>query len=269
MEVYIEYALIQNFIIDALLLWLSLRISKQPIHIKKILLASGIGSIFALFSPLLPIPDFFAFLLKFAFGFFLCFLSTNPPNKGGRYALSCVFFFSLTFLFGGALMALYQVFQLDYALQNGYLVETIPLSLILCTAIIFSIFTLKWAKKLYFDRKIRHFYYFCELSSKTKPLPAIGFLDSGNLARFKNLPVCFLSPELALKLIDTGQVFDEMQISTLNGKKKIKIFKGPTLKIYFENDKHIVKEPYFSPSPALKGRDYQLILSPLFFDENT
>lgn len=266
MEVYIEYAFLQNFIIDALLLWLALNISKQPISYKRIALSALCGAAFALLFPLLNLSKVFAFFLKFSFGFLLCLLATKPKNAGGMVALSFVFFFGLTFLFGGALIALYQIFELDHSIENGYIVESAPLSLVLCGIIVLAVFTLKWAKKLYFDRKIRRFYYSCELFSQTKCIKAVGFLDSGNLASFHSIPVCFLSPEMVFELIDTGQVFDEMQISTLNGVKKIKIFKGPILKIYFENSEHIVKELYFSSEPSLKGRNYQMILSPLLFD---
>ena len=269
MEVYIEYAFLQNFIIDCLLLYLTLNISKQPISCKRIFLSAFIGAVFALVFPLLSLSNVLAFFIKFSFGFLLCLLATKPKKQGGRYALSCLFFFCLTFLFGGAIIGLYQIFPLDYAFQNGYLIEKIPLSFILCGVILLAIFTLKWGKRLYFDRKIRCFYYLCELFNGKKTLNAVGFLDSGNLACFDNLPVCFLSPTLFLELIDVGQVFDEMQISTLSGKKKIKIFKSEKMKIYLQSGEHIVKETYFAPSPTLNGKDYQVLLSPLIFDEKS
>ena len=269
MEVYIEYAFLQNFIIDGLLLYLALNLSRQPVCVKGILLSAFLGAVFALLFPLLSLSAFAGFLLKFSFGFLLCRLVTPAKKHGGRYALSCVFFFGLTFLFGGALIALYQILPLEYSLQSGYIVEQIPLSLLLCGIIVLTILVIKWGKKLYFDRKIRRFYYSCQLFSENSQISAIGFLDSGNLASFNGLPVCFLSPELTLELIDAGQVFDEMQISTLNGRNKIKIFKGKQIKIYLNKDEHIVKKAYFSPSPTLKNREYQVLLSPLLFDEKS
>ena len=269
MEIYIEYALLQNFIIDALLLYLALNISKQPISYKRICISALCGAGFALLFPLLSLTKFFAFLLKFSVGAFLPFLATKPKKQGGMYALSFVFFFALTFFFGGALTAFYQIFQLDYSFQNGYIAETQPLSLVLCGCIILSVFTIKITQKLYFERKIRCFYYQCELITPLKTIKAIGFLDSGNLACFSSIPVCFLTPKLLLEVIDTGQVFDEMQITTINGTKKIKIFKGPILKIYFENSEHILKEPYFSSSTSLKNKNYQLLLSPFLLHEKS
>ncbi len=266
MQVYIEYALLQNFIIDALLLCLALTLSKQALSWKRIGISALVGSLFAVAFPLFPLPNFLSYLLKFAFGFLLCLLVVKRKKHGGRYALTCIYFFSLSFLFGGALFAVFAVFQLDYSVQNGYIVESVPISLVLCGIIILAIFTLKWAKKAYFHRKTAHFYYLCEISTPSKNVKAVGFLDSGNTACFLEKPVCFISPALALELIEVGQVFDEMQIMTINGKKKVKLFKAKNLRIYLEKSEHIIEEIYLSPSLALQGRDYEVLLSPYLFE---
>ncbi len=268
MQVYIEYAFLQNFIIDALLLYLTLNISKQEISYKRIFISAFFGALFALVFPLFSLPKPLTFLSKCTCGIVLCFMASPQKCKGGKPVLSIVYFFTFTFLFGGTLIALYQLFNFDYFFSpNGYLIETQPLSFTLCGCILLTLIISKTARFLYFKRKKSNFYYKCEFLSQPSVVKAIGFLDSGNLATFQSFPVCFLSPNLAFKLITEGQVCDEMQIHTLNGTKKIKIFKSPPLKIYLDNGEHILKEIYFSSSVNLKNRDYQVLLSPLLFDE--
>ena len=110
MSVYIEYAFAENFLLDGVLLWLSLRIARCKIVTGKLLLSALLGGVFALVFPLLVLPVFFSYLLKFAVGFLLCMVAfprLKTKNEWGRYALSSACFFSLAFFFGGALTAIF------------------------------------------------------------------------------------------------------------------------------------------------------------------
>ena len=53
MEIYIEYALAENFLLDAMLLWLAMKAAKQEISLWRIVLAAAIGAAFAVAFPLL------------------------------------------------------------------------------------------------------------------------------------------------------------------------------------------------------------------------
>ena len=104
MEIYIEYALAENFLLDAMLLWLSLKAAKQKIIFWRIALASVLGAVFAVVFPLLDVGKAFAYILKFAVGILICLIAVN--GKGiGRYALTALLFFGFSFALGGALLA--------------------------------------------------------------------------------------------------------------------------------------------------------------------
>ena len=119
MEIYIEYALAENFLLDAMLLWLSLKAAKQKIIFWRIALASVLGAVFAVVFPLLDVGKAFAYILKFAVGILICLIAVN--GKGiGRYALTALLFFGFSFALGGALLAVYSAFSIEYGKnENG------------------------------------------------------------------------------------------------------------------------------------------------------
>jgi hypothetical protein len=130
----------------------------------------------------------------------------------------------------------------------------------------FAVGVSKGAKAFYRRRKQARFLYGCELVSGEIALKATGYLDSGNLASFQGVPVCFLTPECFLKLLRVGQGCDEMEIMTVGGVKKIKIFKLDELRIYLEDGANIIKSVYVSPSKHLKGREYDALLNGLLLE---
>ena len=67
-EVYIEYAIVENFILDGLLLYLSFKTVRLPISKPRLLLAALFGSVFAVLFPLLPLSDGYVFAVKYLFG---------------------------------------------------------------------------------------------------------------------------------------------------------------------------------------------------------
>ena len=128
MSVYIEYAFAENFLLDGVLLWLSLRVVKIKIAWKRLCFAAACGGVFALVCPLLTLPLWIGVFLKISVGFLLCMLAfprLKTKNEWGRYALSSVFFFACTFFFGGALTALFPFitplyFALGFGILSGF-----------------------------------------------------------------------------------------------------------------------------------------------------
>ena len=253
MIVYIEYALIENFLIDGGLLLFSLWLLKRRISLVKISLSALLGAGFALLYPLLSLPLFLSCLLKFSVGILLVLLASKKENSIGRYALNALSFFFVCFLFAGFLFAFNDLFS-----SKG---EKISLGGLLGGSVIFSFLLAKFIKKLYFKRKINGFLYDCELFSGNNRLAVKGFLDSGNTASFNGAPVCFLSAKLLLDLIEVGQVCDEMQILTVNGEQKIKIFKIDKLWIYSLNGLNIIEKVYVSPTGNFQNGEYDLLLN--------
>ena len=102
MVVYVEYALIQNFLLDGALLYLSLKGARVAFQRRNLLFAAFLGAVFAIVYPLLVLPEFLKTVLKFAVGALLCLVAfgrVKSKNEWGRYALSCFFFYLFTISF--------------------------------------------------------------------------------------------------------------------------------------------------------------------------
>lgn len=263
MVVYVEYALIQNFLLDGALLYLSLKGARVAFQRRNLLFAAFLGAVFAIVYPLLVLPEFLKTVLKFAVGALLCLLAfgrVKSKNEWGRYALSCFFFYLFTFIFGGFLTALFK--------KGISPVYTVP---------VFAFLTPIFVKAIAFfyqKRAVEKHVYDCCIAYNKRSVRILGFLDSGNFARHKNVPVCFVSPELIYELWGEeilekgrGQVCDEMSVATIAGEKKQKLYKGE-LQMQTKEGKFTLKEVYFSPSANMLSRGYKLLLNSRIFEEN-
>ena len=263
MVVYVEYAFLENFFFDGALLCLALVASKAPFKRWRIVFAAACGSFFAILYPLLSLPTFAALFLKIAVGYLLCLIAVGrvkSKKEWGRYALSSILFFSLTFAFGGALSALQTAFSLSVLPQLAILV-----GFSICCA--FACFLIA---KIYQKRRVHTYIYPCKVFASGREKEMNGYFDSGNLASKNALPVCFLSPDLFYEFFGEkivfcgGQVRDEMQIATMSGEKKIPLFKG---KIEVkEGLKTLKKEVYFALGANMINREYQILLNARIFE---
>lgn len=267
MTVYIEYAFVENFLIDGMLLYLSLRALKVNFTWKKLLFSSLVGAIFALVFPLLSLPLFLAYFLKFSVGFLLCLIAfprIKNKNDVGRYALTCALFFFLSFSLAGAIFALYGNFSFS---ENGYQMKQTPFVFVFCSAIAFLIFVINFVKKLYKRRAVFRYIYDCAILYNQRRVAIFGFLDSGNRATANGAPVCFLSPEIAFEIWESELLspHGEITIQTLGGEKTLPLFSGD-LEIRQDAGIFTRKGVYFAPSAHMVSREYKMLLQANIFD---
>lgn len=266
MEIYIEYALLENFLFDFALLYLAIRAAKVPVCIWRMALSAGVGAVFAVIFPLLILPKTLAYVLKFSVGFLMCvlpFKSLKTKKDRGMYALTSIFFFVFSFFFGGVLSAV----------TRDFFQDSVPQGIVIVGFSLLIAFSVYWIGKLHKKRQIYAFLYDCELIFAEKKVKTQGFWDSGNLAMKDNLPVCFVCPSLFYDVFledifqkERGQVCDEVQIQTLAGKKNVRLYKG---RLAVQRGKELLKrEVYFAPSKNMLSRGYSLLLPSTIFEEN-
>lgn len=258
MEIYIEYAFLENFLFDGVLLVLALDASRTEIRRKRVLIASVLGGVFALAFPLLVLPPICIWILKVSVGALLC-LTAHPPIRTkkdrGRYAMTLAFFYAFTFGFGGALLSL--------SSDRYERVPTVVVMLGFAALVCGSCFLIRILHK---KRRIYPFLRDCILYCGEKRIREQGFVDSGNLARKNGLPVCFVSPDLFYDLFETyslhtdsGQVCDEIQIQTLGGVKKLPTIQGEIEILH--GGKRRRQRVYFSRTQNIVRREYRILLS--------
>ena len=268
MEIYIEYAFLQNFILDGALIWLSCQATKTPLHRGRWAFSALFGAVFAIVYPLLRLPSLLGMVLKISAGLLLCLLavgSLKRKKEWNRYALFTACFFALSFLFGGALNGVTQGSN-----TKGVREVLTPLGFA-----VLSIFCVCLFGKLYKKRTVWRCMYDCAITNGAKAIQLQGFFDSGNTATKRGVPICFVSPEIVYELWGdetlfsdkgTGQVCDEVCITTISGAKKVCVYKGG-LEIKIDGKVRKIKEVYFAPSRNIISREYSMILHSRIFDE--
>ena len=269
MEIYIEYAWLENFLYDGVLLWLAFTAAKVKTRLWKVMLSAAIGAAFALLFPFINLPSFIKMAVKLSVGCLLCLIPYGRlKNKWqwGKYALVSTLFFAFSFGFGGTLLAFYGPLSMSEAQEKEIESVWVFLGFFFLTGLALCL-----VKKLYKRKNIQCQLYVCRLSIGEKYIQTEGFFDSGNLARKNGKPVCFVSPVLLYDLYgaswleEGGQVCDEMTISTLTGERKVPLYAG---EIAVETDGgKCVSQVYFAPSKNMIKREYTVLLNARLLDE--
>lgn len=254
-EIYIELAILENFLIDGALLWLSLYAAKRKIRLGKIVLSAALGAAFAVFFPLFSLPEAVATILKFTTGALLVYVAIS--EKGwGRYAMTTMLFYGFSCAFAGLIFAAAE-FSKDA--KNGFFLSHVSLGGVLGGGVCFCICVVGLAKAVYRRRRLVRLIYPCALVLGERTVQADGFLDSGNRALYNGRPICFLSPDLVFDLLGDEVMREETEIATVGGRKKIKLFQVDRLEIYCGGEKNIINKVYCSPSANIRARDYKMI----------
>jgi hypothetical protein len=254
MTVYIEYVFLENYLLDFLLLRLALRGAKERVKLRRLALGAVIGGVFAVVYPLSNFPKFCQILLKFAVGALMCAVSFGKmknKNAIGRYAFTLILFFVFSFSFAGAL-TFFNAWGLYVFLAFGW-----------CVMIAEGLIKVFYRKKAQKER-----IYACEIIYKRKKIEAFGLYDTGNLARYQNVPVCFVAPDVLYDLLGEdfygkprGQVCDELRICTINGEKRLAVYRG---KILIEKKEKTV---YFAVGAHIVNKAYTVLLNGGIFEE--
>lgn len=252
MTVYIEYAFLQNFLFDGILLYLSLRVAGAKPSYARLILSATLGAVFALVYPFLSLSTALRFCLKTAVALLLtmtAFGRIKTKKDRGRYALSAVFFFVFTFAFGGAI-----------SYFNAYTVWSIFLSFAGLTCI-----SLLVLKGLHRRGVVKRFVYPCEITFQDKTVNTDGFFDSGNGVEKFGVPVCFLTPDLVFDLFEGTEGRETLRIQTLAGEKQTVLYTA-SLKMYDGRRLVFAGEVYFAPSVNMIGKEYKILLNRMLME---
>ena len=189
MTVYIEYVLIDNFIIDYLLLKASLSLSAHSVSRVRLLFCAFLGAIFALFYPLIAINVVLLTAIKLCFGLLLVLLAGKYKTKKDYY-VTAVMFFTYTFITGGAIIGIFNLLGLPYSSEISVALMVIPVYLIFMaiTSVI---------KFLYRQKDIQAYVCDVEISAFGVTKKARGFYDTGNELFDGDNPVIVCNQSLA------------------------------------------------------------------------
>ena len=147
MQVYIEYVIIDNLIIDYLLISLSLRVANVKTNKLRLILSSLLGTIVAVIIPLLNIDNLYMFLIKIFLAVLMCYVAGSYISVK-KYLITLASFFAFTFLSGGVIIAIFYFADVDYYRGYNFNYDSIfPIGFtILIIYILYLLYTLSFKK---------------------------------------------------------------------------------------------------------------------------
>ena len=261
MVVYVEYALLENFLLDGLILYLALKIARGRVRVWRLLLAAAVGAAEAIGFPLLNCTGWCAYLLKILGGILICVLAVSK-GRLKTYLFTTAAFFLITFALGGLLTAAYSFFGVEYEEGNGFLVERAPVALVLAAAGIFAVFLLKFTKYFYRYGKLQRRLAPCVLEHNGRKVKWKGLADSGNLLEFRGEPVCVFSAKAAFALF--GRDLKEagrLEMKTVNGARTVPVFACEKMRVGAREF-----EGVYLAVGDVESKDYQLILHTAYME---
>ena len=261
MTVYIEYVLIDNFVIDYLLLKATFLLTKTDYKNYRLILTALFGAVIALLYPLVNINALFLAALKIAVGVFLLFIS-NRFYSAKRVYINFLVFLSLTFLTGGAIIGVYNILGLSYDTELS--VAVIVVTFYILYRVFFSVIKYLYSKK----SRIRVTFP-CEMILEEKTVKVGGFLDTGNALTHNGKGVIICDKKTFARIMDVKmpKIFT-LQCSTVSGENRLFAFKIQKLKIYIGDEPNIFYNVTVAVGNIKAGDGYDINLHTDFVGEN-
>ena len=266
MEVYIEYAILDNFVMDYLIISLACVGRNKKNGVKKRIISALFGTVFAVYLPILKIAAPFNYICKILVGVLMVFFSGcfyNFINFLYRTAL----FFLVTFMFGGIIYGVASLTGIKYDYINNIYQSKIPLFVWLLLGGIIYLILYKTFGVFYRKKKIFPFLRKCELYADGQKLKTQGFIDSGNGIIFKDFySVCVADSVLADRLnkcgLLQGRFVGKVDFQTASGKSVMKIYELDKIKVFYDEKENIIFKAKIGivESKIKFADDYSLIL---------
>lgn len=280
MTIYIEYVLVDNFTTTYLIGKLSYRLLRLSENRARYIAASVLGTAAAFVYPLLDFNAVLLFFLRIVLWLLLSLILFAGKKK---FFSSALVFLSVTFIFGGAMIAIgYMIYG---NMKSALTLPPFDFPYGLCLVGVYSVYLV--VKKLLEKIKMR-----IETSTGKrrftievldKKFVGEGLVDTGNFLTDRGLPVVILGAKAAGKLLNSDQFakvllgkgenisYDSHYIesTTLTKKQKILIVSNGKIQLYSKDKTNI--NITVSVGISLSLNSYDAILSPqiLYASEET
>ncbi len=261
MTVYIEYVLIDNFIIDYSLLKVALTLTGAPVSKRRLFLCGILGATVAVAFPLLDFNAVLTAVIKLLSGGLLVCLSAKFKSVKQGYKTGAIFLL-LTFAVGGGIMAAFWLFGIDYGKEICTAVVFVPVLLLLK----FSRSTISAIVK---KREISALKKRCELVLKNgEKITGTGFVDTGNGLSFNGAPVIMANKDFATEAFaKCPRKIYKTVYATAGGLAETAVMEIESVTVFSEGSPHIVKRAYLGAAKGRISEDCDFLLNFDFFKE--
>ncbi len=200
MEVYIEFVVLDNLIINYVLLnFVNLTLK---LNAKKylMLLSSCVGMIVAIFLPLLSLHNMVLFIIKLLLGIIMILIIKKQKNIK-QYLLAYLLFLTYTFVLGGMCFGLMFMLNMKTTFSGVILYNfEIPISLFVLLVLFYSKLLFKLIRNIQKKFVYHTFYYDVKITHNNKSVYISAFLDSGNHIEIDNGGVNIINLNAFIKL---------------------------------------------------------------------
>ena len=188
MNVYLEYVVLDNLVVDTLLLWAVALTLRLQYKWWRLVLGGVVGAACAVVSALTS--GFWLYLVKTACLIAMCVTAVGFGKKLFWHILLTV---AYTFVLGGAIIGLFNLFKVDYLSADGQFYQmkvplfvyvlAVALTAFLCYSIVVYVKTARKSAS----------YRVKAVVELDKSYTVDGFCDSGNSLSHDGVPVCFVT----------------------------------------------------------------------------
>ncbi len=262
MTVYIEYVLIDNFVIDYLLLKATLLTLGRRISKARLFTGAVIGAVVALTFPLLYKVKILQTAVKILSGFLMVAIVTEQ-KEFRVYYINALLFFAYTFTTGGAITGIFHVFNIDQTQEVCTALMILPVYIILK-------FVLSFFKYLYAKKEVASLSFDITLIKGERKIEGVGFFDSGNLAFDEDRPIIVCTREFFRRFIGSGAGkfnLKKISLETVGGKTQNYATQLDELWIYNGDEPNIFNNVMLCVSKVRIGDGYDVILHPSLLSE--
>lgn len=268
MEIYIEVFIMQNILINFCLLRLVYLTTKTKSSFFKLILASLFGTIPSVLMTALTNNNLLINLVKLTTSISMVIIAFKQNKK--EFIFNFILLYLYTFAFGGIATTISSTTYLTnfgYITYSKFSLESICLVLSIFTYIFELV-----VKHIKLKISTNSLLYNLTLTHENKTIKINAYMDTGNFINHNGEPVIILDLNTYLKLTNTNLLSfitsktDEISTSTVNGYKKLKLFKVDEIKFKINKKEIKLKNQLvaINTNNCFKNTNYQALLSPLF-----
>ncbi len=228
MQVYIEYVILDNLIMDYVLIKETAKILRVKCKKSRIAVSALIGTLGAVIFPLIKIKSEYLFLLKILLGALICFIARNH-GKISRFIKFFNVFLLLTFSIGGGVLGVMYLIGIDLKSYGNTLSGVLPIGITVLIGYLTAIIIKRGVNNTIGDIMTTRFKYDCIIKSGTFAVKVSGYYDSGNLLfdSKTGLPVALCKKRIIDKIKKGNPNFfskRDMEFSTVSDSGRLNIY---------------------------------------------
>jgi len=178
--IYAEYLLLENFVINYIILYVTKRFTRTETHKFRLILASAIGAIYTLVVFFQSLRFMTKIIVKLSVSILIIIIAFNPA-KVKKFVKLFATFYVVAFVFAGASLALFYLIDVDTYVGNGiFFIKDFPITILFFAIVVsFILFKFTWE---YIQTRLSKSKTFIPLTIdlNNKRVEIIALLDTGN-----------------------------------------------------------------------------------------